>query len=283
MKYVNLIFGSLPRIMYAHECTIKDLNGQPRSNGYFELTFVEQGEMNVKSARLETDCKIEAGEFFFAPVGVEYEASTKGELKHSCAAFFLEGGHKLTDEREIIFDRSDNTVLVRLESLFVPVRGKLEDSRSHDVMKRIIKECMDFSGDYCNLKCAQLIVELLLSVAYTSRERRDTEAGNRYYCERIKRYLSVNYPNPSLDMNAVAGFMGLHPNYISGIYKNITGKTIMAELKEIRLSEAKRLLGLNKYLVKDVAKMVGFEDYNYFSVVFRREVGVSPGEYYLIP
>ena len=57
----------------------------------------------------------------------------------------------------------------------------------------------------------------------------------------------------------------------------------MAELKEIRLSEAKRLLGLNKYLVKDVAKMVGFEDYNYFSVVFRREVGVSPGEYYLIP
>lgn len=88
MKYVNLIFGSLPRIMYAHECTIKDLNGQPRSNGYFELTFVEQGEMNVKSARLETDCKIGAGEFFFAPVGVEYEASTKGELKHSCAAFF---------------------------------------------------------------------------------------------------------------------------------------------------------------------------------------------------
>ena len=44
MKYVNLIFGSLPRIMYAHECTIKDLNGQPRSNGYFELTFVEQGD-----------------------------------------------------------------------------------------------------------------------------------------------------------------------------------------------------------------------------------------------
>ena len=47
----------------------------------------------------------------------------------------------------------------------------------------------------------------------------------------------------------------------------------------IRIDEAKRLLSLNKYFVKDIAKMVGILDGNYFSVVFKREVGQSPEDY----
>ena len=61
-------------------------------------------------------------------------------------------------------------------------------------------------------------------------------------------------------MNVIAENVGLHPNYMSSLYKN--------------------LLRLNKYLVKDVARMVGFSDCNYFSVLFHKVVGVRAEEYY---
>lgn len=277
MEYVNLKFTSLPRICFAHRCTIRG-NSQTRKTEYYELTFVEKGEVRVKMKQFGTDRIVRDGEFFFAPAGVLYGMEVRGDCTHSSIAFFLECDTRICEESEIVFDKPDNTVLVEIENLFVPMFGKVNEE-ADKLGRQIIAESKHVYKEYSNLRCAQSIIRLLLSLSYDSVTASDELLGNRYYADKINDFLYANYSDPELDMQAVAAHLGRHPNYLSAVYKSVTQKTVMEALKGIRMIEAKRLLLCKKYFVKDIAKMVGFSDCNYFSVVFKKETGVSPDNF----
>ncbi|HEI8865482.1 HTH-type transcriptional activator RhaR [Serratia sp. AKBS12] len=63
------------------------------------------------------------------------------------------------------------------------------------------------------------------------------------------------------------------------LFRQQTGMTISHYLRQLRLCQAKRLLRRSDYLIGEVAARCGFEDSNYFSVVFAREAGMTPREY----
>ena len=106
MKYVKIKLDQLPRIMYSHECTISSINGKKRKNIYCELTLVKSGELIVSSDSFG-NCRISEGMFLFVPSNVEYEVGLKGNLNHSCVAFFIEDCD-VCDESDIYFEKIDN-------------------------------------------------------------------------------------------------------------------------------------------------------------------------------
>jgi transcriptional regulator GlxA family with amidase domain len=53
----------------------------------------------------------------------------------------------------------------------------------------------------------------------------------------------------------------------------------MAYLQQVRLNKAKELLLLTSYPIRDIAEMVGFDDWSYFGRVFRKVKNISPNEY----
>lgn len=63
------------------------------------------------------------------------------------------------------------------------------------------------------------------------------------------------------------------------LFRQQTGMTINHYLRQIRLCQAKRLLRRSEFRISDIAARCGFEDSNYFSVVFAREAGMTPREY----
>lgn len=63
------------------------------------------------------------------------------------------------------------------------------------------------------------------------------------------------------------------------LFRQQTGMTINHYLRQIRLCQAKCLLRRSEYRISDIAARCGFEDSNYFSVVFTREAGMTPREY----
>jgi AraC-like DNA-binding protein len=54
---------------------------------------------------------------------------------------------------------------------------------------------------------------------------------------------------------------------------------IAAHIKQLRITEAKRLLKTTDLSVHDISDKVGFNDYNYFCRVFKKEAGMSAGRY----
>lgn len=59
-------------------------------------------------------------------------------------------------------------------------------------------------------------------------------------------------------------------------FRTQTGMTINHYLRQLRICHAQYLLQHTELMVSEVAMRCGFEDSNYFSVVFNREVGMTP-------
>lgn len=58
-----------------------------------------------------------------------------------------------------------------------------------------------------------------------------------------------------------------------------TGMTINHYLRQLRVCHAQYLLQHTELMIGEVAMRCGFEDSNYFSVVFTREVGMTPSQW----
>ena len=69
------------------------------------------------------------------------------------------------------------------------------------------------------------------------------------------------------------------PVYCDSVFKRETGRSIIDYLLEARVSEAKRLLVEASLSLTTVSELVGFDDYNYFSRVFKKRTGYTPSEY----
>lgn len=62
-------------------------------------------------------------------------------------------------------------------------------------------------------------------------------------------------------------------------FRNQTGMTVNHYLRQLRICHAQYLLQHTELMIGEVAMQCGFEDSNYFSVVFNREVGMTPGQW----
>ncbi|WP_312457868.1 HTH-type transcriptional activator RhaR [Pseudescherichia sp.] len=62
-------------------------------------------------------------------------------------------------------------------------------------------------------------------------------------------------------------------------FRTQTGMTINNYLRQLRICHAQYLLQHSELMIGEIATRCGFEDSNYFSVVFTRETGVAPSQW----
>jgi two-component system, response regulator YesN len=95
--------------------------------------------------------------------------------------------------------------------------------------------------------------------------------------EKACKYIYENY-NKEISLQEVADFTGLNPNYFSILFKDQMGKTYIKYLTELRVEKAKLMLQEGQKVTK-VSEKVGYHTYRHFSDIFKKYVGVSPGQY----
>jgi len=101
---------------------------------------------------------------------------------------------------------------------------------------------------------------------------------NAKIIEKIKGILEQQY-NQSLSIKKISEEIYLSPNYISLIFKQETGKTVMEYLTEIRIEAAKHLLRTTDMKILEVSETVGYENATYFSTLFKKHTGMHPAGY----
>jgi len=73
--------------------------------------------------------------------------------------------------------------------------------------------------------------------------------------------------------------IGVTPGYLTEAVRAALGRTPGSLLREARTREAQRLLARTELSVRQVAVRTGFDDPAYFCRFFRRETGMSPGDF----
>jgi two-component system response regulator YesN len=97
--------------------------------------------------------------------------------------------------------------------------------------------------------------------------------------ERAIAFIGANFSNKSLRLVDVAHHVDRNPSYFSHLLITKTGTGFTDVLARIRMKEAKKLLIETRKPIKEISLLVGYQNSNYFSRMFKELTGKSPREF----
>lgn len=105
-----------------------------------------------------------------------------------------------------------------------------------------------------------------------------SEEEKNEYISKIKRFIAEKYAH-SITLDDISRHVALSKAYMCYLFKKIEQKRIWDYLIQIRMEKAKEYLQSSKFAVQDIAQMVGYENPNYFSRLFKKYCGEAPAYY----
>ena len=91
-------------------------------------------------------------------------------------------------------------------------------------------------------------------------------------------FIHKNY-KADIGIMDIADYLGLSYSHVRKIFKDKTGSNIVDYINKLRISEAKKLLVNTDMSIKDLALLIGYNNDQTFSRVFKKLEGITPGEY----
>lgn len=141
-----------------------------------------------------------------------------------------------------------------------------------------------FNGNSISGKEQNKETEICGSNANNVRENRSKRTDNvrnsdeQTTIKYLKEYVENNYIY-DISMQEAAEEMGYSDAYFSKLFKQYFNQNFTAYLTEYRIKKAKELLSNTNHSIKDISRMVGYTDSNYFAKIFKRLVGEIPSKY----
>lgn len=153
-----------------------------------------------------------------------------------------------------------------LEELGIPLdtedhpfdpQGEIERHRSDEELeswfKRLLLSFMDLIERHKNNKYKTMIVTVI-------------------------QYIDEHYAE-DLSLEKLANVVYVTTGYLSRIFKEETGVGVVDWIHQVRVDRAKLLLDDPQWKTYEISEKVGYNDYKYFSHIFRKTTGMSPREY----
>src|SRR5581483_10892401 len=134
-----------------------------------------------------------------------------------------------------------------------------------------------------NLKTMEQFKEFAARILTRALEFRDNQASALHagVIQQAKEYIDRHYMDPDISLHAVAHRVGHSPCHFSTVFGAETGRTFKEYLTDVRIKRAKELIRTTTLRTAEIADQVGYSDPHYFSVVFRKNTGLSPKEFRL--
>lgn len=97
-------------------------------------------------------------------------------------------------------------------------------------------------------------------------------------CQKVKDYLDKNYTEP-ITLDSLSEMVYVSKCYLSHMFKEQTGTSPIKYLTQKRIENACKMLKETNMPVKEISRVVGYDNPLYFSQVFKNILNVSPLEY----
>lgn len=164
---------------------------------------------------------------------------------------------------------------------FINIEGKYA-SKFMSILENLMDEYEQKNNCYATLIRLQFIeLLIILSRIYHERQpenKQGSENDNQLLVRQIIGYLTRNY-DQKIKVSNLCELFNISSRHLSRIFKQFTDQTMIEKLHDIRMNRAKTLLLETDDKVLDIALQVGYNDPAFFSKVFQRITGYSPGQY----
>ncbi|GLX67596.1 AraC family transcriptional regulator [Paenibacillus glycanilyticus] len=146
------------------------------------------------------------------------------------------------------------------------------------LMKMIVDESSIKEEGYERI-CRCLINSVILLLRRTVRNQQHIkQQSNAGLAEQIKDYIDRNFTQ-NINLKDLGLQFHVSPYYVSHAFKDYYQISPINYAIHRRIGEATRLLVSTEMKVWEIAKLLGYDNPNYFSIIFRRVTGLSPNRF----
>ncbi len=91
-------------------------------------------------------------------------------------------------------------------------------------------------------------------------------------------YIKKNFQN-KISLEDISSEVHLSKSYLCKVFKDEMQQNLSCYINKIRIEFSKQLLLHNDFSIVEIAAMSGFENQSYFTKVFKKQIGTSPGRF----
>jgi DNA-binding response OmpR family regulator len=102
---------------------------------------------------------------------------------------------------------------------------------------------------------------------------------DKHFMEELYKLMEEELSNSELDVTRITRLLLISRTKLYYKIKGLTGETPSNFFRTYKLNRAAELLKSGKYTVSEVSDKCGFSTQSHFSVVFKKQFGVTPTEY----
>ncbi|HZW33940.1 MAG TPA: DNA-binding transcriptional regulator [Isosphaeraceae bacterium] len=125
---------------------------------------------------------------------------------------------------------------------------------------------------------ADFAERFVLPVGVTTRLSTDVLAGGDEDLAAAVRFIRENACH-GVTVADVLEHVAISRSTLERKFRSCLGRSPQAEIRTVQLARAKQLLAEADHAIHRIAELVGYQHIEYFNVVFKREVGQTPGQY----
>ena len=131
------------------------------------------------------------------------------------------------------------------------------------------------------LKNRERVRKLLTKATTTDDEGVDNVLSeqDKHFMEELYKLMEEELSNSELDVTRITKMLYISRTKLYYKIKGLTGETPSNFFRTYKLNRAAELLKDGKYTISEIADKTGFSTQSHFSVVFKKQFGVTPTEY----
>ena len=236
----------------------------------FEVLRVNRGRLAVYLNNEVYD--LGEGDVIFIPSGTLHRGEPK-DCAYDCAVFDLRiaSGYSSSRVSELI------QPLISSDAEVDHICRGAEDCAA-ELLETVAK-----AEPHYELKSASLVSELIyLLYSFGAVKKIQTEdkrivhrrALMTLLIDKIEREYTAK-----ITLSDLAEIVGMNEKYLCRFFKSFTGQTPIDYINRLRVDRACFDMTVNKMTVTEAAYECGFNELSYFSKIFKKYKGITPGEY----
>ena len=218
----------------------------------------------------------------YSDTSYEYPIETEKKLQR-----YITSGDKKSAQRALneilgaIFFASGadfDAIKARVTELLVllsraAIEGGAEPSRIFGLNRDYLVEINGFENveDLSNWLASML--SSFTGLVFAAPDAKHTET-----IQKVMEYVNNNYMN-RITLNDVSEHVSFSVSYLSRMFKEEKGISLTSYINEVRIRAAKMLIKQSDISLSQAAYLCGFDDQSYFSKVFKKMTGTTPGKY----
>lgn len=267
---------SVPQVEFAVNFTRSNYEYTfPSNAANLEIVYIQSGTLSIKM--LDQEIKAQTGSFLVLPHKYPMHVASQKDSVHIHYSVCIRCDSIIEMYNTLPEARNDGG-----RSIIVPVclPPCPETNTLLIKMKSIITE-FHSSLTGCSWKSGCMALDLLFDISRAAEYKGETPTKvplSHILCYRTKTYIAKNI-DKQLSVSQIAKALGKTPSYLSHVFREVEKTSILQYINREKITRATELIVIEKLSLQQAAKRVGINDPNYFSRMFRKQIGLSLSEY----